>query len=104
MLGIPVHQQNNAHAMRLATTMRRLGWERGTSGRVSINGLQVRGYFRAISAADAKNFEWENKKSAAQEREGTSRRKSSPFFRVDTLATLKAFPTEARHERRTMCV
>ena len=46
VLGVPVAQQHNGHAMRLAQVMKHTGWDRGTDGRVTINGKQVRGYFR----------------------------------------------------------
>ena len=46
VLSIPIGQQTSSHGMRLATVMKLAGWERGPSGRVSINGKQVRGYFR----------------------------------------------------------
>ena len=35
--------------MKLATVMKRLGWERTTGGKVTIEGLQTRGYFRPIN-------------------------------------------------------
>jgi predicted P-loop ATPase len=55
VLGVQVQHQTNAHNMRLATVMKRLGWERR---RVRINDQQVRGYSRPISAAAAKDFNW----------------------------------------------
>jgi hypothetical protein len=57
VLGIPAHQQNVAHGMRLSLVMKRLGWKRG-SGKVYINGVQVRGYSRRISAQAAKDYQW----------------------------------------------
>jgi hypothetical protein len=47
VLGIPAGQQNNSHGMRLANAMKNAGWERTASGRVTIGGKQVRGYFRS---------------------------------------------------------
>lgn len=49
VLKIPVGQQATPHPMKLATVMRRLGWERTTGGKVTIEGLQTRGYFRPIN-------------------------------------------------------
>jgi predicted P-loop ATPase len=56
VLSIPVQQQMTAHNMRLATIMKRLGWK---AERVHINNNRVRGFTRPISAADARDFEWE---------------------------------------------
>ena len=49
VLGIPTQHQTNVHGMRLAATMKRLGWEHG---RFYIGDKQVKGYHRPISAAD----------------------------------------------------
>jgi hypothetical protein len=45
VLRIPVAQQETRHVMRLSVVMKLAGWERG-SGKVTINGKQVRGYSR----------------------------------------------------------
>jgi hypothetical protein len=42
----PISKQVTALSMRLSTVMKRLGWERTTNGKVTIQGKQVRGYFR----------------------------------------------------------
>jgi hypothetical protein len=41
-------QQTAIHSMRLATVMKKLGWERPKSGKVWIDGKQVRGFIRII--------------------------------------------------------
>ena len=46
-LGIQVAHQTTAHTMRLANVMKVLGWER-PSNKITINGHQVRGFFRWI--------------------------------------------------------
>jgi hypothetical protein len=46
VLNIPVAQQHSGHSRRLATVMKLAGWERCASEKVTINGKQVRGYFR----------------------------------------------------------
>jgi predicted P-loop ATPase len=46
VLAIPVGQQTTAHTMRLANVMRLLKWNRTSNGKITINGKQVRGYFR----------------------------------------------------------
>ena len=48
VLSIPIAQQHSGHSRRLATVMRLAGWERSNSEKVTINGKQVRGYFRTI--------------------------------------------------------
>jgi predicted P-loop ATPase len=62
VLGVQVQHQTNAHNMRLATVMKRLGWEgdRVYLGKVERKGVEVRvrGYSRPISAAAAKDFDW----------------------------------------------
>jgi predicted P-loop ATPase len=55
VLNIPTQQQTNAHGMRVAAVMKRLGWEHG---RVFINGGQVKGYRRPIIHWEAKDFDW----------------------------------------------
>jgi hypothetical protein len=35
--------------MRLANAMKAIGWQRASNGKVTINGEQVRGYFRWIT-------------------------------------------------------
>ena len=48
VLSIPIAQQHTGHSRRLATVMKLAGWERNNSEKVTINGKQVRGYFRPI--------------------------------------------------------
>jgi predicted P-loop ATPase len=45
VLDIPTGRQTTNDAMRLANAMRHAGWERG-SGKVTVNGVRVRGFFR----------------------------------------------------------
>ena len=49
LLNIPIAQQKTEHTMRLSTVMRRAGWTRD-SNKVTINGKQVRGYWRWADA------------------------------------------------------
>ena len=46
ILQIPKAQQSSAHGQRLAPAMERVGWDRNAGGRVTINGVAVRGYIR----------------------------------------------------------
>jgi predicted P-loop ATPase len=46
VLQIPKAQQTSAHSQRLAHAIKRVGWDRNRSGRVTINGVPVRGYIR----------------------------------------------------------
>jgi hypothetical protein len=46
VLDIPKAQQTSAHAQRLAHAMRHIGWKRNPAGRVTIDGVAVRGYIR----------------------------------------------------------
>jgi predicted P-loop ATPase len=46
ILRLPEAQQTSAHGQRLAQAMERVGWKRNRSGRVTINGVPVRGYVR----------------------------------------------------------
>jgi predicted P-loop ATPase len=46
VLQVPKGQQTSAHAQRLAHAMEHLGWDRNRGGRVTINGVPVRGYIR----------------------------------------------------------
>jgi hypothetical protein len=48
VLGIPKAQQTSAHGQRLARAMERVGWDRNRGGRVTINGVPVRGYIRRV--------------------------------------------------------
>lgn len=47
VLGIPRAQQTSAHAQRLAHAMEHVGWSRNPGGRVTIDGVPVRGYIRS---------------------------------------------------------
>ena len=46
VLQVPKAQQTSAHAQRLAHAMEHLGWDRNPAGKVTINGVPVRGYIR----------------------------------------------------------
>jgi predicted P-loop ATPase len=48
VLRIPKAQQNSAHGQRLARAMEHVGWNRNQGGRVTINGVPVRGYIRSL--------------------------------------------------------
>jgi predicted P-loop ATPase len=48
VLGIPKAQQTSVHGQRLARVMERVGWNRNQGGRVTINGVPVRGYLRPL--------------------------------------------------------
>ena len=48
VLDIPKAQQTSAHGQRLALAMRHTGWNRNSSGKVTINGEPVRGYIRTV--------------------------------------------------------
>jgi predicted P-loop ATPase len=47
-LKIEVKHQTPAQMMRLANVMKKLGWERPSGGKVTINGKRVQGYFRRV--------------------------------------------------------
>ena len=51
ILAIPTAHQTTAHTMRLSNAMKALGWKRTSSGKVTINRQQVRGYFRYLPKA-----------------------------------------------------
>ena len=57
VLGIPTQQQTNAQGMRLAAVMKRNEWEHS---RFYIDGVQVKGYRRPITAAQAKDYDWKD--------------------------------------------
>jgi predicted P-loop ATPase len=46
VLDIPKAQQTSAHGQRLAHAMKHVGWNRNRGGRVTIDGVAVRGYIR----------------------------------------------------------
>jgi predicted P-loop ATPase len=46
VLGIDKKDQTTLHSMRLANVMKNLGWNRHDHGKVTVNGKQVRGYWR----------------------------------------------------------
>ncbi len=48
VLFIPIREQNKQAQMRVAESMRALGWKRTTNGRVTIKGQRVMGYFRNV--------------------------------------------------------
>jgi predicted P-loop ATPase len=52
VLKIPIGQQTTADAMRLATVMKLLGWERPSNGKITIEGRRVQGYFRRVECSD----------------------------------------------------
>jgi len=50
VLRVPPGILDTRHFMKLATVMKRLGWDRADNGKVSITGRgQVRGYFRYVA-------------------------------------------------------
>jgi predicted P-loop ATPase len=49
VLGVPTDRQDRHHAMRLADTMKRLGWQRA---RPSVDGVQRRGFARLANLAN----------------------------------------------------
>ena len=53
LLEVPKAQQTSAHAQRLAHAMSHIGWDRNAGGRVTINGVPVRGYIRRQAEAAA---------------------------------------------------
>ncbi|WP_051396961.1 virulence-associated E family protein [Bradyrhizobium elkanii] len=50
LLNIAPGNQRTEHTMRLATVMKRLGWQRHNNGYVTILGKRMKGYFRAKEA------------------------------------------------------
>ena len=50
VLKLPHAQQNRSHSMRLAPAMKVVGWQREKHGKVVINGVSVRGYWRPYAA------------------------------------------------------
>jgi predicted P-loop ATPase len=48
LLEIPIARQTSATAMRLATVMKQLGWDRRKNGQVTVRGERQKGYFRPI--------------------------------------------------------
>jgi predicted P-loop ATPase len=48
VLEVPIARQTTSDAMRLANAMKAQGWQRTSNGKVTINGKQVRGYFRWV--------------------------------------------------------
>ena len=54
VLKVPVGQQMTAHTMKLANVMKHLGWERTVGGKVTIQGVQTRGYFRCIKLPETR--------------------------------------------------
>jgi hypothetical protein len=51
LLELAPGHQTTAHAMRLSTVMRHVGWSRPKNGYVTIGQERVKGYFRAASKA-----------------------------------------------------
>jgi predicted P-loop ATPase len=61
LLKLPEGQQRKDHSMRLATCMKKNGWERPDKlGKISINHQQVRGYYRRLYQHDAHVVAWQN--------------------------------------------
>jgi predicted P-loop ATPase len=59
LLKIPEGQQHRGHSMRLATCMKKNEWERPPSlGKITIDGQQVRGYYRRLYQHDAHVKAW----------------------------------------------
>ena len=54
VLNVPIERQTTAIAMRLANVMRQTSWQRNDNGKVTIEGKQVRGYFRPKAAKKTK--------------------------------------------------
>jgi len=53
VLKVPTDRQTVQHSMKLAATMKNLGWERPLNGgKVTINDRQVRGYFKRFGHDD----------------------------------------------------
>ena len=48
VLQIPKAQQTSQHTQRLAHAMKHLGWGRSENGRITINGVTLRGYIRPV--------------------------------------------------------
>jgi len=48
VLQIPKAQQTSQHSQRLANAMKHLGWGRSDHGRITIGGVTLRGYIRAV--------------------------------------------------------
>jgi predicted P-loop ATPase len=48
VLGVLPERQTQAHSMRLANAMKHTDWERPASGKITIGGRQLRGYFRRV--------------------------------------------------------
>jgi predicted P-loop ATPase len=57
VLTIPRWQQNSSHTRRLALSMKHIGWMTNRSGRVTIDGKQVRGYIRPAVPTSGANFQ-----------------------------------------------
>jgi predicted P-loop ATPase len=51
VLKVPIAQQETRHTMKLANVMKHLGWQRYSSGHVTIDDRQVKGYFRMVKNA-----------------------------------------------------
>jgi predicted P-loop ATPase len=51
ILKIPAAQQTTGTAMRLSNVMKRLGWQRDGGNKITIDGKQVRGYYRQAGMA-----------------------------------------------------
>ena len=56
VLQIPKPQQTSQHMQRLAQAMKHLGWGRSENGRITIGGVTLRGYVRAIPFSVAQRF------------------------------------------------
>jgi hypothetical protein len=69
VLGVATGHQHSQHGKRLAQVMKRCGWQTSKSGRVSIAGRQVRGYWRDAPPAAVPEMatEWLAKLKAQKE-------------------------------------
>ena len=56
VLNVPFKDQTTATTMRLGNVMRLAGWQRSSNGKVTIEGKQVRGYFRRKASKKKKAF------------------------------------------------
>ena len=62
VLEVPKAQQTSAHGQRLARAMEHLGWGRNPGGRVTINGVPMRGYIRSVNGPPAAQHQSEPSK------------------------------------------
>jgi len=56
ILHIPIREQTKQAQMRVAESMKALGWNRATNGQVTIKGVRVAGYFRDVVPAHVEDL------------------------------------------------